>query len=624
MLLVLRCFSLLLFGMLADTALGADYPPRFPANNANANTAPISAPTPAVYPTPTPPAASMPAPTHSANQGGEVHIIIDTSGSMKKTDPKNLRVPSLKLLVNLLPNGSRGGVWLFDTSPVLISPVGVIDEQWKQQATRNAHTIHSRGLFTDIEAAISTSSQEWLQSPEPAGHRHLILLTDGMVDVSKNEQESAASLQRIMDKLIPALQKAGVQVYTVALSKLADQCLMRELAIKTGGWFEMADDAEQLQHAFVSLFNKTSRQDTVPLKGNRFNIDSSIEECTVLAMLRPNASPVSLSMPNGKKISLRQHHENVRWLHESGFDLITITKPEVGGWTLHGDIDPANQVMVVTHLKMEQAPPLDNFMPAGNTPDIAVRFTENGIPIQEESFLSLLTVHAELKKGELPIQELDLVKLEGISDLFSANVKTEIAPGEYTLQIAADGKTFQRAIEQKFNVLENVFQIETRDITENGSPMLLLTLTPDKSISPESINFAATLVVQTQQSLDLIPVRMGNGWQIKLHAPAPNDHWLINFNVKQRTPDGKVNSLYMKPLKIDGKPAVTPPPPVVESIEPPPALPEPPKNQTRGWQISGLLAIAINLLAGGIVWWGYKRSQRKQKAALDTLLNHLT
>jgi hypothetical protein len=554
--------------------------------------------------------------------GGEVHILIDTSGSMKKTDPKNLRIPSLKLLVNLLPAGSRAGVWLFDTAPVELMPAGMVDDVWKQQATSKAQSINSRGQFTDIEAAISSSGKAWMQTPEAPGHRHLILLTDGMVDVSKNRQESIASLQRIDKDLIPALQNAGVKVYTIALSKFADQDLMRDLAVKTGGWFEMADNAERLQRAFVALFNKTSRQDTVPLRDNRFNIDSSIEECTVLVMLRRNAPTTTLIAPGGETISLRHHLENVRWLHEPSFDLITIEHPEIGVWSLKGDSDPANQVMVVTHLKMEQAPVLDNFMAAGSVPDIAVRFTENGQDIHEERFLSLLNVHAELKKDNAATQLLELLQTN--TGHFSAKINNEIAPGEYTLLIAGDGKTFQRNIEQKFNILENYLKIETRDIVDNGTPKLLVELIPEPGLKPDSLSISANLTVQTQQNMSLAVERTENKWQIRLHEPAPNDHWLINFNVKQKTPNGKENILPVKPLSIDGKPPADPPPlPPVDLTPEKSAPPQSSRNLTQGWQISSLLAIGINLCLAGIIWWGYKRYQRRQKAALEALIDRL-
>ena len=43
----------------------------------------------------------------------DVRIIVDISGSMKDTDPDNLRQPAVRLLARLLPEGASAGVWTF-------------------------------------------------------------------------------------------------------------------------------------------------------------------------------------------------------------------------------------------------------------------------------------------------------------------------------------------------------------------------------------------------------------------------------------------------------------------------------------------------------------------------------
>ena len=37
----------------------------------------------------------------------DVRLLIDISGSMKQSDPENLRKPALEMMVELLPEGSR-------------------------------------------------------------------------------------------------------------------------------------------------------------------------------------------------------------------------------------------------------------------------------------------------------------------------------------------------------------------------------------------------------------------------------------------------------------------------------------------------------------------------------------
>ena len=40
----------------------------------------------------------------------DIRVLIDISGSMKQTDPNNLRAPALKILTGLIPAGVQAGV----------------------------------------------------------------------------------------------------------------------------------------------------------------------------------------------------------------------------------------------------------------------------------------------------------------------------------------------------------------------------------------------------------------------------------------------------------------------------------------------------------------------------------
>jgi len=183
----------------------------------------------------------------------ELKILIDVSGSMKQTDPNNLRIPAIKLLVNLLPDGTRAGIWLFAQNTETLVETGVVNKQWKNKALKKITKIHSRGLFTNIEDAIQTSAQDWLNSSSQQ-KRNMILLTDGMVDISKDIMQSAESRERIMVEQIPLLQQAGAKINTIALSENADAELLDKLALDTNGWSETALSAVQLQKIFFKIF----------------------------------------------------------------------------------------------------------------------------------------------------------------------------------------------------------------------------------------------------------------------------------------------------------------------------------------------------------------------------------
>jgi uncharacterized protein (DUF58 family) len=51
---------------------------------------------------------------YSADNGNiDVVLVMDSSGSMKKTDPQSLRIPAAKLFISLLKDGDRASVISF-------------------------------------------------------------------------------------------------------------------------------------------------------------------------------------------------------------------------------------------------------------------------------------------------------------------------------------------------------------------------------------------------------------------------------------------------------------------------------------------------------------------------------
>ena len=74
-------------------------------------------------------------------------------------------------------------------------------------ASRAADAIHSRGLFTNIGAALEAASQGQAK-PDPDWERTIVLLSDGMVDISKDPAVNAKEKARILDIVVPKLRAA--------------------------------------------------------------------------------------------------------------------------------------------------------------------------------------------------------------------------------------------------------------------------------------------------------------------------------------------------------------------------------------------------------------------------------
>ena len=193
----------------------------------------------------------------------DVRMVIDISGSMKKNDPSNLRRPAIDMLVKLLPKGSKAGVWSFGKKVNALVPHKDINAQWSKKAAGAATKINSVAQFTNIGAALEQAAYD-AQQVTGDYQKHVILLTDGMVDISRDPTSNEQERQRIIDDVLPLYQRAGFTLHTIALSGNADKQLLNKLALETDGKAAVAKTADELMAVLLSVFDQAVPAEQAP------------------------------------------------------------------------------------------------------------------------------------------------------------------------------------------------------------------------------------------------------------------------------------------------------------------------------------------------------------------------
>ena len=191
----------------------------------------------------------------------DVRLLIDISGSMKDSDPENLRGPALELIVRMLPDGARAGVWLFAEEAEVLVEHRVVDEAWRKEALAAVAEIDNSGQLTNIPAAISAATYD-LDRMNPGYRTSLVLLTDGKVDISESPMANATAARQLLGDLAPRLGETGIPVHTIALSEEADWQFLESLAKTTGGISEEAISPDELLRVYLrSLATRDSRSE---------------------------------------------------------------------------------------------------------------------------------------------------------------------------------------------------------------------------------------------------------------------------------------------------------------------------------------------------------------------------
>ena len=470
----------------------------------------------------------------------DVRVIIDISGSMKKTDPDNLRKPAVDLIVRLLPDNSKAGLWTFGQSVNMLVPHQVVDPQWRSEGAQKAATINSIAMFTNIGAALEKATEDYA-TPAQDYRRNIILLTDGVVDISKEAVVNLNERKRVLTELLPRLKESDYRIHTIALSADADHELMKKLSIATDGIYEVADTADELMSTFLRIFDQAVPAERVPLDENGFLVDASIQEFTALIFRRAEVPATIIVAPDGKEYSTTDPQNNVNWYRTSKYDLITVQNPVPGQWKVKTDMAPNSRVTVVSNLQLVVAP-LKSNIKSNQALDLAYSFQENNQTITNKDFLDLLTGKALVSnQASHEMTEIDLATVASADGIFQYSLKGFGEVGEYDVTILIDGKTFKREFVHHVNITDSAFKLEKRVDETADKKTYVYTLTADLE-TVDVDNTKVTAVIKNSKD---------NNLERQLNTIG-KDHWEFSFTPVQAARYDIV--LQVEGMQIDGSP----------------------------------------------------------------------
>ena len=427
----------------------------------------------------------------------DLRVLVDISGSMKKTDPDNLRRPAIRLLAGLIPQGSRAGIWNFGKQVNMAVKVGNVNDAWRELARQQSKKINSVGLFTNIEGAMRNVSFDW-KTPDPRYKRNLIILTDGHVDISKDEKLNKASRKRILKELLPRLEKAQVRIHTIALSDDVDESLLSTLSAYTDGLYKKVKNANELQKLFLQMLEQSVNLDTIPLKDNRFNVDGTINDMTLLVFNNDKAHPTTIVTPAKRTWSQKTHTDQVKWFSDDSFDLITIKKPQQGQWKIMAPVDENNRVVVATNLKL-RLNELPGYLMLGDVLKINAYLEEDGKPLTDQRLLSKFKFLLKRKSERSAEREYPLEKTK--EDGYSHVV--QLAPifkeGNHELIIQAKSPTAQRELRHQFKVYATPAEI---NVSENHGKYQIKVTPYVNLLRPSSVKIHVILNDKSKHELN--------------------------------------------------------------------------------------------------------------------------
>lgn len=547
----------------------------------------------------------------------DVRVLIDVSGSMRKNDPRNLRVPALQLFVNIIPNKSRAAIWAFSTDVAELAPLEEINDFWRERALAGAQGVHSRGQRTDIESALARATAN------PSAKTSVLLLTDGVVDVSQNEGANQKSRERIR-RMLPVLRASGVTINTVALSDRADHALLEELSLATGGWYERTNSADDLQRLFFRMFERSANIDSVPLVANRFRVDASVKELTLVVFRTPKSASTRLVTP--QRVVLTETDSGtvkLRWTSEAGYDLVTISDPEPGRWEIEAAEDPDNRVLVVTDLKLVTNP-LPSYAWPGDQLALRAALTEHGARITDPDFLGLVRLQTSVESSDgrrwaFPmLDDGERGDVERADGEHTVTLDSRLDAGAYEITIQVETDTFARERRHTLTIVEPL----QGKVEPAGADAHRFVLSADERyVDLTTLSIDANLHGSGTELTQLASNQSTSGlWTVPIDELQPGITSRFNATVTGQTNRGRPFSKVYGPFELIGPEVVPDPPQVAPTTVATPRSRSVEVNHGDIAEADWLFAISVvagaNLLLGGLgfLWWRRRRNDHELDA----------
>lgn len=283
-------------------------------------------------------------------EGMDVVLVLDSSGSMKRNDPKRMRVEAAKMFVTLMDQKDRIAVVSFSGKAETKANLLSLDSPKNEaQLLKAIDKISASGAHTNIHDALSQGYRLLKRSKRK--EKILVLMSDGKMDVGEREKDRQL-LESTLNVLTPALAKKGIKVYSIGFTENSYMPLLKLAAKDTNGHFALLKSANGIHQVFENIFERSKDPDMLPMQEDSFIVDKSVKEITIVASkFRPN-SIISLENPSGEDFNEETESSRLKWFSAKKFDLITIKDPTPGYWQIKFS-EGGNKAYVLTDLQLE-------------------------------------------------------------------------------------------------------------------------------------------------------------------------------------------------------------------------------------------------------------------------------
>jgi len=589
-------------------------------------------------------------PLHAkSNKPKDIRILIDVSSSMAHNDSSNMRAAAMRMMAKVIPNGARVGVWMFSAETErLISP-GRVGRGWSKDLYAAAERVHSNGQNSNLAEAIEVGSLGWIH-PDATTERSMIIITDGLIEVSDEIAINRESREHVLGTLMPKLKDLGVRIHTIALTGEADVELLQKISYETDGYFTKLDSAEDLQKSFLKILDFSFVPDGVPIAEDKFKIDRNISEVTL--MIFSNTVPekkgesfIRLKAPNNIIYDYYDNPDNISWYEEGLANIITIANPQSGEWFAIGSVDLAKKIRVLTELNLEVNDLPGNLF-EGELVYLQAMLTQKGKQVTDQDILKLTQVTAEVNPGSANAQIFKFNDAGKFADEHANDGKFNLVLGplppapnqDLVVDVTLKTNTFARQKQQTAKLLPIPVAINSKtEVAQNGRQVIKIEAIPNAElIHPDSLEVKILLQDNQNKTIQykMERSRDNENWSLLLSPEVDVTSYAAKFELHARALNGRKINILTPVYKISVPDVALPsaPEPIIikqeiteltqEEIA---MLTHQKDNALTGTKMIFLMFVFIflNSIIWAMIYVGYKLLRQHQERKVNIISNKL-
>lgn len=457
----------------------------------------------------------------------DVRVLWDVSQSMAQNDPDNYREDALLLMLDAIPSGERAAVWTFGQYVNLLVPHDTIDAGWRSLARERIQQQGAPAIRTNLGRALDEAAYDFNYSSYN-GPTHVVLITDGQVDIAPNADVNQVERSRILSQLVPRYNAANARIHTVALSADADHALLRQLSEQTGGQYLRADEGPELLPLLSALGNEVAPMSQLTMSDSSFVVDRSIRELTVL--MYHSSGSVGLRSPDGRSTSALNPADQ-RWRVGRGYTQVTVPEPATGAWRVTGDTAGPTRLRVLSDINIHWQQPESAAVAEGADLRLSVMLTDtDGNPVAEDL--------RELIDAQLLVDG-SVIPSRILADRIIADLSAGRRGQTVNVTVTVNGGTFNRLAERQIQVVAPF--VSEILMTEQGYEWRLY---PNRRLSPSMALDVQASYAQAGESVTTQFIQTEAGyWVWVLPYDRPEGEYQVELSGQMIDGDGRRSAI---------------------------------------------------------------------------------